>query len=142
MLFSSHVLVEETHWLFGRFFTPQCWSLQDDAVLTTFASDENAAPHHYHVRAGCAWPMTQYGIQVEMDNGAVLHASAASKIQWAMWLDAFQKMAPPKPHAPVKVTFSDDVGVVEIPQLTDEEKKTLFAPDPDPRLLMPRAMCT
>ncbi|KAF0744098.1 hypothetical protein AaE_008499 [Aphanomyces astaci] len=127
-MFTSHVIVEHVHWLFGRCFTCETWTLTD-AVLTVVTETHESMQRH--VVCGQAWTAIQYGIQVQTDDGKWLHASAGSKVQWAMWLDAFQDLAPPpKPHSPVKVQFNDDVAVLEIPVLSDEEKALLFAPDP------------
>ncbi|CAK4085739.1 unnamed protein product [Aphanomyces euteiches] len=128
-MLTARVVTEQSHWLFGRFFTCQSWSLQG-SVLTI--QTEAQEVFKYRVSRGRAWPALQFGIQVQTEDGRCLNASLGSKVKWATWLDAFQNLTPlPKSHSPIKVKFSDDIGIHEIPMLTDEEKALLFFPEPE-----------
>ncbi|KAF0716798.1 Aste57867_2658 [Aphanomyces stellatus] len=56
-------------------------------------------PRTVRVKQGGVWEEKENGLQVETDQGEWLHAVTATKLQWAMWLQALQNLSSPKRRA-------------------------------------------
>ncbi|CAK4085741.1 unnamed protein product [Aphanomyces euteiches] len=118
---SSFLSVQETRFVIGKTFKDRIWTLKHRTLTTS--TNERFKFTNVTVKEGRAWAGVSLGIEIETVEGKVLRAVTVSKVQWAMWMQAFQDLTPVKdtPPTPVKVRFNDKVLVRTIPASDDED---------------------
>ncbi|RHY38341.1 hypothetical protein DYB30_012535 [Aphanomyces astaci] len=121
---TSRIHVTEPHWLLGESTKQQQWTLTGNAL--TIASGKKATLHC--VTEGKVWHERDLGIQLCTESGHWLRGTATTRSQWAMWLQAFHDLTPPKATqpSPSRVQFSNHVRVRRIPSITEEDAPHLY----------------
>ncbi|ETV97177.1 hypothetical protein H310_09973 [Aphanomyces invadans] len=127
---SALVSVETANLFVGSSWKHRAWSL--DRGILTMATGKYGGSCKHRLKYGGPWLEKELGIQVETVDGQWFRAIATSKVHWAMWMQAFQSLHPPRlppTFSPKKVNFHGKVRIRLIPLKSPDEIAQLHYSD-------------